>query len=746
MQEPTTTRRKFIQSIGLLSIGFSMLDLACDRKTDDNETITEPAMRTDPVDGDRIDSWLQVLEDGRIKILTGKIELGQGIMTAIMQIAAEELNTCMNLIEIHVAETGYTPDEGYTLGSMSIETSGMAVRNAAACARERLLELAADKLGLGKATLSLEDAMISGSGKSIAIQELLAGQQLTQTVTLPETIFAKTVRKYVGKPLIRKDIEDILVAKTYFLHDLRFPGMVHARMIRPPAHGAKLASVDKLAISKLEGLQKAVQIGSFLGVIAPEEFQAIKLANQIKTLLKWEMGSPLPASEPLPGHLKSLPAASETDRETEHWRERIISTSAIVHRASYFKPYIMHAANGPSCAIALFKAGKLWVWTHCQGVYPLRDALAGLLDMLPQNIHVKGVPGSGCYGHNGADDVAAEAALLAVNYPGKHIRLQWMRDEENGWEPYSTAMIMELAAGLDDSGRIRGWKYDLWSDVHGTRPGGDAANLLPAWYIDKGYSPPESGFRGGATRNAEPYYRIEHMKLQSHIFTGPLRRSSIRGLGAYANIFAIESFMDELAVKAGMDPISFRLRHLEDSRASYCLKLLVKNTKNVTVGKDGGLGYAFSRYKNSAAYCAVAALVSINRQNGKVSVKKLWAVVDAGETINSDGLKNQIEGGMIQSVSWGLMESVTFDATHITSLNWASYPILRFNDAPDTDVEVIDRVDERPLGAGEAAQGPTIAALVNAVYNATGIRIRDLPINPDLLRRPSQTASIHNNT
>lgn len=737
MQDLKTSRRTFIKTAGFLSIGFSMFGGSCLQKTENPES-GEPVFRSDPVDRSRIDSWLQILDSGRIKILTGKIELGQGIKTAIMQVAAEELNTGMDLIEIHIAETGYTPDEGYTLGSMSIETSAMAVRNAAASAREKLIALAAVKLSVEKDTLRLENAVITGGPKRIAIYELLAGEQLTGEITTPQVIFAKTERKLVGKPLPRQDIEDMVAAKTHFIQDLRFPGMVHARIIRPAAYASKLVSIDEGALSQLPGLQKLIRIGSFLGVIANKEHQAIKLALSIKTVVKWEISASLPADEPLKEYLKSLPTDTQTDSETTNWGEGIIAESAITHQASYYKPYIMHAANGPSCAIALFKDGKLWVWTHSQGVYPLRGALAGLLEMSETDIHVKGVPGPGCYGHNGADDVAAEAALLAVNYPGKHVRLQWMRDEEHGWEPYGTAMIMELQAGLDKNGRIRGWKYDLWSDVHGTRPEGDnPGNLLPALYLDKGYENPKSGFRGGATRNATPYYTINHMKLQSHIFTGPLRRSAVRALGGYANIFAIESFMDELAGKAGIDPVAFRLTHLDDARALYCLNKLKANVVDVATEADEGLGYAFSRYKNSAAYCALAALVAVNKKNGAVKVKKMWAVVDAGETINSDGLKNQIEGGMIQSASWALKESVKFNADHITSLDWLTYPILRFDEAPEIEVEVIDRVEESPLGVAEASQGPATAAIVNAIFNATGIRIRELPVDQELLKQLS---------
>lgn len=709
-----------------MSIGFSMLPattLIAGESAQGNAGL--PA---DPGDRSRIDTWLQLLDNGKIKILTGKMELGQGIMTAIRQVAAEELNTSPDLIEVHIAETGVTANEGSTVGSMSIQSSAMAVRNAAASARERLIDMAAAELKVKPDQVTLEDGVLTSAGKKITLADLLKGRQISDKVSTPKTILAKTRRQYVGKPLPRKEIEEVVRANRYFVQDLQFPGMVHARIVRPPGYRARLTSIDENKAKSLPGLEKLIRIGSMIGVVAADEYQAVKLAKEVAKLATWEGQTPLPAGVSLKEHVKSLPTDSQTDKETPNWKEPDLESAATVHKATYFKPYIMHAANGPSCAVAHFQDGKLSVWSHSQGVYALRDTLATLLSMPVGNIHVKGVPGSACYGHNAADDVAAEAALLAVEYPGKHVRLQWMREEENAWEPYSTPMIMALRAGLDEAGKITHWGYELWSDVHGTRPGGKPENLLPAYYIEKGFDGPAQGFRGGAVRNAEPYYAVSQMSLKSHLFTGPLRRSALRGLGAYANIFAIESFMDELAQKAGIDPIDFRIAHSTDPRAIECLKRIKANTEKVHKLPGQGLGYAFSRYKNSAAYCAVAVLLTVGRNPASVVLNKMWAVVDAGETINSDGLKNQIEGGMVQSASWTLKEEVTFDARHITSLDWGTYPILRLNGAPETDVEVIDRVEEPPLGAGEASQGPTAAAVTNAVYDAIKLRVRDLPV------------------
>lgn len=729
MEKEPQSRRAFIHSLGVLAIGFSLSGAACSRsKSTDALDPSAPDILTQTLDPEEIDSWLLIREDGRVTIRTGKMELGQGITTAIAQVAAEELNMDISLVDVHLAETGYTPDEGYTAGSMSVQTSAMSVRKAAASAREYLFELAAREISIAKNILEITDGHITGEGKSITLYSLLNGKHFETRVSEEVPVYASSRRKIVGQSVARKDIERMVTGKPHFIHDLRFPNMVHARIVRPPAQAARLTAIDTQAISKLSGLAKLIRIGSLVGVLAEDEYQAIKLARAVSNHLTWDYQKALPIHSVLSDHIKTLPTDTETDKKTDRWTDSIITNLPVRHQATYFKPYIMHAANGPSCAIARYADGKLWVWTHSQGVYPLRGAIADLLQLHADNIHVKGVPGSGCYGHNGADDVAAEAALLAMQFPNRHVRLQWMREEENTWEPYGTAMMMELAAGLDHTGRIQGWKYDLWSDDHGVRPGGSADNLLPAWYIEKGHGQAKSGFRGGATRNSEPYYTIPQLQLQSHIFRGPLRRSSLRGLGAYANVFAIEAFMDELAEKATIDPMQFRINHLQDERAIKCVQRLAKQIKNVSKKEGEGIGIAFARYKNAAAYCAVAAHVRVDPQTNNLQVLKLWATVDAGEVINPDGLKNQIEGGMVQSVSWGLMEEVTFNDTQVTNLDWNSYPILRFQEAPAIDIEVIDRPTEDPLGAGEAAQGPATAALVNAVYQATGIRVRQLPV------------------
>lgn len=717
-----TSRRDFIKQMGCVSIGFSLLG---PQALMGREPETDCEMN--PFLENSVNAWLQVLEDGRVRILTGKMELGQGIRIAVAQVAAEELNMHPHLVEVNLAETGVTVNEGYTAGSRSIESSAMSIRKAAATAREILLEMAAKKMNTETSALKLENGLISSDKTSLNFYELLEGQQLEKTLREPKEFYGKTRRRFVGKPIARKDIDAMVRGELEYVQDLKFPNMVHARIVRPPSYTSTLISLNEEGLEEMPGFLKLIRIGSFVGVIARGEYEALQISREVNGRATWKKGEELPAETPLKDYLKKLPSDTQTDEDLGDW-EQSVNEAIVQHKASYFKPYIMHAANGPSCAVAYYNENKLDVYTHSQGVYPLRDTLANLLEMDKEDIHVKGIPGSGCYGHNGADDVAAEAALLAVQFPGRHVRLQWMRDEENLWEPYGTAMLMEVQAGVDSGGNITGWKYDLWSDGHSTRPGGNPSSLLPARFLGRGYEAPGSGFRGGATRNSKPYYKIQNLNTISHIFKGPLRKSALRGLGSYANIFAIESFMDELAHKADIDPVSFRLQHLEDPRARTCVEKIKQNTANVVPASREGLGYAFARYKNTAAYFAVAALVKVE-ENDLVQVKKMWGVIDAGETINPDGLKNQTEGGMIQSASWTLYEEVKFNREQVTSRDWNSYPIYKFEEIPEVEVEVIDMIEEAPLGSGEAAQGPTAAAIANAIYNATGRRVRDLPVN-----------------
>jgi len=761
------SRRNFLKAAGSLTIGFCLGGRP--RPSTDTPYPGQPGLSgsglaplppiqpsplpgptTSPPAESLINAWLEVLADGRIRVLTGKIELGQGISTAVAQVAAEELDMDMSQVEVLIAETGRTPDEGYTAGSNSIESSAMSIRRAAAAARASLLELGAKHLNTSTDNLTLSKGIIipRNGGRGLTIDEVLDGRQLTGTI--PQTLTLKTKSDYqlVGKSIPRSDLPRITNGSPVYVHDLTFPGMVHARIIRPPSYGGRLLQWDDQQLKNtIPDFIKTVANGSWLAVIAAREYAAIEAQRLLRKNCRWADGPPLPdlRGQQLPDYLQSLPTKTEevTKKGEPIASSRPANTPAAASPANthfksrYSKPYIMHGAIGPSCAVALYDTeNHLHIWSHSQGVYPLRSTIANLLHMPEENIHIKGVPGSGCYGHNGADDVSADAALVAMAYPGKHVRVQWMREEEHAWEPYGSAMVMEVEALLNESGKISHWKYDLWSDTHGARPSGNASNLLSGHYIQQPFSQRPSGFSGGAYRNAPPYYSIPNQQVAAHFFEGPLRTSSLRSLGAYANLFAIESFIDELAEATGKDPFEFRLMHLDDPRAIAVLQRLRTATKDIP-----RIGIAFSRYKNNGAYCAVAAQVTHNTsQNTRdaatrdtapphLRVQKMWAVIDAGEVINLDGITNQTEGGMIQSASWTMQEQVSFNSHGITSLNWGTYPVFNITQAPEVEVTVIDRPSEPAMGAGEAAQGPAAAAIVNAIYHLTGQRIRHLPVN-----------------
>jgi nicotinate dehydrogenase subunit B len=726
---PQFSRRKFISSLGCLTIGFSLSRPAWaevgSALLEDN---LPGSLRREP----RLDAWLEVLGDGRLRVLTGKMELGQGIRTAIAQVAAEELDLDIKQVEVHLVETGRTPNEGYTAGSGSMENSAMSVRYAAAYARHKLLELAAQRWKTTPEQLTMANGKIRQKGKkqTLTFAQLLDGTQLKDEVKLPVKLKSPATYRYVGKPIPRTDIEQMVRAEALYVQDLRMPGMVHARVVRPPAYGARLESFDEKGFSeKMPGLLKTVINGSFLAVVAADEYPAIQARQAALQFARWSDNPvALPGEKDLETHIKKLPARSQKVKEQgtmDGWDQADGGTL----KASYFKPYQMHASIGPSCGVALYKEGTLHVWSHSQGIYPFRDALAKMLGLEADKVHITGVPGSGCYGHNGADDAATDAALVAMTMPGTPVRLQWMREDEHAWEPYGSAMCMDVEARLDEAGKISHWRYAVWSDSHSSRPGGNPGNLLASWYLPKPFVQPAMGYFGGGFRNSEPYYTIPNQRIDAHAFVGPLRVSSLRSLGAYANIFAVETFMDELAEKAQKDAIDFRLAHSTDDRAIAVMQRLQEMIKDEKTGNSEGIGIAFARYKNVASYCAVAAQVTVDKNSGDVKVKKMWAVLDAGEVINLDGIINQTEGCLIQAASWTLREEVQFDKQQVTNRDWVSYPILRYSEVPTVQVVVINHPELGPLGAGEAGMVPTAAAIVNAIYRASGKRIRRLPVN-----------------
>ena len=745
MNAPTISRRDFTAGFGAIVVAFSLDPLPV-------ALAQQPAKLPGSLDGNRmLDAWIRIDADGSATVFTGKVELGQGIVTALAQIAAEELDLPLARVHMISGDTGRTPNEGVTSGSQSIEFSGTALRLAGAEVRSILIDAAAKKLGVAADTLKVSQGTIGGAdGRKVTYGELAGAVDLKREATAKVAPKPPAAHMIVGTSVARFDIPNKVTGGAAYVQDMRLAGMLHGRVVRPPRYGSKLDSVDEAAAKALPGVVAVVRDGSFLGVVAEREEQAIKARAALAGSAKWTLGPPLPDPAKLYDHLLSLPAEATVVSEKQPAAlaaapagavplvAAVPSVAAKVLEATYHKPYTAHGSIGPSCALAELKDGKMTVWTHSQGVFPNRAHLAPALGMKPEDVRCIHAEGSGCYGHNGADDVALDAALLARSAPGRPVRLQWMRDDEFGWEPYGPAMVMNAKASLAD-GRIVDWNYDVWSNTHSTRPGEPGGNnLLAAWYLadPKTIAPPRTIPQpaGGGDRNAVPLYDFPRQRVVNHFIKEmPLRVSALRTLGAYANVFALESFMDELALAAGADPVAFRLAHMKDVRARAVIEAAARKADwkaGDKGGTDRGRGFGFAKYKNLATYVAVVAEVEVDRRNGVVRVPRAYAAVDAGQIINPDGLSNQIEGGIVQSTSWTLREEVRFDQNGIKSRDWLSYPILAFPAAPTVAVELIDRPAERSLGAGEAAHGPMVAAIANAVAHATGARIRDLPLTP----------------
>jgi CO/xanthine dehydrogenase Mo-binding subunit len=738
MKSPITLpRRDFLKTAGAIVVGFSWSVPGVLAQQ------ASPARLPGSLQTNRmLDGWLRINANGSVTIFTGKCELGQGITTALAQIASDELDVAYERIEMIWADTARTPNEGMTAGSQSVENSGTALRYACAEARQILLGLAAAKLGTTTDRLTVSDGAISGGIGRTTYAELAREANLKREATAQVKPKPSSQYKMIGKSVPRRDIPSKVTGGQNYVQDMRLPGMVFGRVVRPPSYRAQLASFDETAIKAMPGVVALVRDGNFLGVAAEREEQAIKAARALRASAKWNETPDLPPSAPgLFEHLQKM--RSQDSVVNQKIPAAPAGGKVTTYDATYTRPYQAHASMGPSCAVAQVKDGKYQVWTHSQGVYPLRRELNKVLGVPEADITCTHVEGAGCYGHNGADDVALDAILVARATGGRPVKLQWMRDDEFSWEPYGSAMVMKMRARLDESASIVDWRHEVWSHPHSTRPvSNPGGNLLAGWHIAKAVAPAPSPNipqpAGGADRNAVPPYEFPSQQIVLHYITDvPIRTSALRTLGAYANVFAAESFLDEMAVAAGADPVEFRLRHIKDPRARAVIETCAQKAGWKAGQKsDGshGRGFAYSRYKNLACYVAVAADVEVDRRTGKVRVTRAVSAVDAGLIINPDGLVNQIEGGIIQSASWTLKEHVGFDRQRITTRSWADYPILTFLDVPAVEVHLINRPDERSLGTGEGSQGPAVAAIANAIYHATGARLRDLPFTPKTVK------------
>jgi len=687
--------------------------------------VIPPALQANP----ELDRWVRFDADGKVRVALGKMEYGQGAVTALAQLAAGELGVPFARLRVVNAQTGEVPDEGMTVGSMSVEVSGFAVRTACAEVRARFLSAAAAKLGCDAAELVvhkgefLQDGEITGE----TYWTLAGAVDLSAPATGEAPLRPVAVLAGVGESEPRLDLPPKLFGAA-FLHDIELPGMRHARVLHQPGPQARLTSLDEAAIRRAAPDVDILVEEAFIAVICLSERDAARALAAAERAVRWTGAREVDPALAEPASLRDMPseefhAGPEAPERSN--RRRITAT--------YAKPYISHASLGPSAGIAWYRDGKLSVWTHNQGVYPMRALVARVAGLDPAAVEVIHAQGAGCYGHNGADDPPTEAAVIAVRRPGAPIRVQWRREDEFGFAPVGTAMSIDLAAELDPSGRLVDYTAEIWNTPHTWARGRAVAETAlkpldgPPPPLPQRTLPDGSRFSGGLL-NATPSYAMPAKRTVEHVIDPPpIRTSSLRGLGGPPNTFAGESFVDELAEAAGADPLAYRLSMIAEPRGRAVLERLAEMcgwARRGGAGSGRGLGLAYDRHRDRGAFCACAAEVEVETD---VKLVKLWCAVDGGLIVNPDGAKNQLEGGMIMAASWLLKEQVKLGGSGVASTTWSDYPILRFSEVPPIDIELLNTREARPYGLGEISSGPVMAAIGNAVAHALGVRIREAP-------------------
>ena len=734
----TIDRRQFLKAgaAGSLTIGFSLGLTATPASA-----ATVPAAKI--VAKDQVDAFLVMHRDGRVEVYVGKVDLGTGTRTALSQIAAEELDVPFSRITMHMGDTGTTPDQWLTGANLTIQQGGGELRRACGTARAALLGRAAERLKVAATDLVVADGVVrvrQDASKSVTYGELIGDGRFELKINDKIQLKAPADYKVIGKSIARVDIPDKVTGKFEFVQDVRVPGMLHARVIRPDDIGANLLAFDDSAARKVRGYVQTVRKGNFLAVLASDEWSAIKAAREVS--VNWGAAQLLPEQSTVFQTWRQRHVAKEEATQKAGDIAAGLSASAKRIKASYEFAVQTHASLGPSCAVADFKDGKLLVWSASQATHSMMDELAGITGVPRNSIRLVYCEGSGCYGRNGHEDATADAALLAT-LVGKPVRVQWMRDDETARAPKSPPRAMDFEAGLDAQGNVIAWKGDFHialNHIAAFKP--LDFPLLAA--TDIGQSKP-GNWVGFLFQNAGQPYPFPNVAVNTrHISEAFFRSSHLRSPGRIENSFANESFMDELAFAAKADPAEYRLRVLKDPRGLEALRAVLKKSGWQTrVGHNAaggagdvlkGRGVSYVRYNNATTYVAAVAEVEVQRKTGEVRVTRVCVSHDCGQIINPDGLINQIEGGVIQTVSRTLMEQVNWTRARVTSVDWASYPILRFHDAPKVEVVLIDRPTEQPWGAGEPTPTAIPAAVANAIFDATGARLRSVPITPDKVK------------
>jgi CO/xanthine dehydrogenase Mo-binding subunit len=721
----SVSRRSVLKASGLLVVAFSLVPRL---------TIANPGGATKPVTPDLVDSYLAIGRDGRITVYSGKVDLGTGLRTALTQIVAEELDVPLDQVTLIQGDTLLTPDQGPSFGSLSIQNGGAQLRQAAATARRALLERAAVKFNTDASTLSIRDGVIvDPNRRELALGDLLDGRMLSLELDQNAPLKSPADFKLVGKPVRRLDIPDKVTARFTFMQDFKRPGMLHGRVIRPSGLGATLLSYDESSIRGIPGIVKVVRIENFLGVVAKSEWSAIKAARTLS--VKWSAWSGLPEQSQLWEHVRSTKILKDDVTSNRGDSQAALAAAPRKLAATYDFAIHTHGSIGPSCAVAEFEGGKLTCWSASQATHNLRKQLAAMLGVADESVRCIYVDGAGCYGRNGHEDAAGDAVLLA-RAVGQPVRVQWMRADEHGWDPKGPPTLLDLRAGLDAGGKISAWESELFI------PNGIAGFVALVGADHAGLNSLGQLSPGGVINDLAIPYAIPNVKTTAHrLESTPFKPAWIRSPGRMQNSFANECFLDEIAAAIGADPLELRLQYLHDARGEELLERLATLSswrQRPKPDRSGeivtGLGLAYVKYELVRTYVGIVAEVQVDTKSGVVSAKRFYVAHDCGQIINPDGLRNQIEGNVVQTVSRVLKEEVKFDRSMVTSLDWGSYPILTFPEVPEVVMDLIDRPNEVPWGGGEPTAAVVPSAIANAVFDATGVRLRSVPFTPSKVK------------
>ena len=731
------SRREFLWTSSAVVVSFALGGALRESAWAQSAGPTSTADLGKPLDIHEVDSFLAFHPDGAVTIYTSKVDVGTGLRMAMTQMAAEELGVPVERISIVEGDTAIVPDQGGTGGSTGVPQGCVGVRQAAATARQAILNLGAKQLNRPAAELTIVGGMVqpASGGAGVSVATLVGGKRLELQVDPKAALQSPASYTVVGKPLLRPDVPGKCTGTRTYLQDLKVPGMLHARVVHPPAMGATLMSVDENSIRGIPDVQ-VVRIENFLAVASKDEWAAVRAAAALKA--QWTEWEGLPGSDGLDRFVRQSAVDRDQMLVNRGDSSGALPGAAKRFSATYSWPCQSHGSLAPSCAVADVREDGATVWTASQGTYGLRTTLSKIFGIPEQKLRVIYLDGSGSYGTNGCDDVAADALLLSRKL-GKPVRVQWMREDEHGWDPKGPPQLLDLRAGLDAQNRLVAWETEMWlpMTVQGARPllGVDAAGVSQA----------HGQGAGQVQQNGDPAYAVPNVKVTVHwLKSTPLRPSNLRAPGKIANVFAVEGFTDEIAAAAGVDAIEFRLRGLDDPRAIEAIKKTAEmigwqprpspNRAPLAGRFMSGRGIAYAHYKQAENYVATAMEVDVEPDSGVIHVRRVACSHDCGLVVNPDGLRNQVEGCIVQTLSRAMHEEVKFDKSRVTSLNWASYPILKMQEVPQIEVALLDRPMLPPLGAGEASTAPVAAALANAVFDATGVRLRSAPFTPERVK------------